>query len=345
MKKMRLLKMTFGVCLICMVAIVGSVPAFAKEIAITVNDHNPERSVLSQAIAYWAKKANEMGAGKFKITVHHSGVLLTGEEAYRGAQTGIVDAAHYVVDRRDGFMLNTVITLPFMGYPNPQETGEIYRKLREKFPEVRGEFKEVIPFAFCMMPPTHIHSKNKVIKTPADLKGMKMHGAEYALVQVLGAAGATPVQIDIADMYMALDRGLLDGVMNHFPVLLVFGALPLLHHHTVFGEGGINMTPMGIVWNEKKWNSYPRDVQKILTDSARFYIEKFYEIDAEVQAALGFAKENNHTFTYLTDNEIKVWYDLVKKPIHDKWIEEAEAKGLPGKAVYKYALKLVKKAK
>jgi TRAP-type C4-dicarboxylate transport system substrate-binding protein len=341
---MRLLKMTVCICLILMLAIVVSTPVFAKEIAITINDHNPEPSSPSQAIAYWAKKANEMGGGKFKITVHHGGVLLTGDEAYRGVQSGIVDAAHYVVDRRDGFLLNTVITLPFMGYPDQRKTGEIYAEIIKKFPEVRGEFKGVIPFVFCMMPPTHIHTTKKVVKTPADLKGMKMHGAEFALVQVLGLSGATAVQLDIADMYMGLDRGLLDGVMNHFPVLLVFRVLPLLRYHTVFGQGGINMTPMGIVWNEKKWNSYPPDVQKIITDSAQIYTERFYQSDAEVQvAALGFAKENNHTFTELTDKEIKVWYDLVKKPFHDKWIEEAESKGLPGKAVYKYALKLAKK--
>ena len=344
MKKLRLLKMTVGLCLILMLALVVSAPAFAKAIEITISDHNPPPSSPSQAMAYWAKKANELGAGKFKITVHHGGVLLTGDEAYRGVQGGIVDAAHYALDRRDGFLLNTVITLPFMGYPDQRKTGDIYAELRKKFPEVMGEFKGVIPYAFCMMPPTHIHTAKKVIKTPADLKGMKMHGAEYALLQVLGLTGATPVQLDVADMFMGLDRGLLDGVMNHFPVILIFRVLPLLPHHTVFGKGGINMTPMGIVWNEKKWNSYPRDVQKIITDSVHFYIDKFYENDAQVQMqAVGLAKEKNHTFTELTDKEIEVWYDLVKKPFHDKWIEAAEEKGLPGKAVYKHALKLAKK--
>jgi hypothetical protein len=52
-----------------------------------------------------------------------------------------------------------------------------------------------------------------------------------------------------------------------------------------------------------------------------------------------------HKFTYLTPEQIKVWYDLVKGPIHDKWIKEAEAKGLPGEKVYKKALKLIKKHK
>ena len=173
---------------------------------------------------------------------------------------------------------------------------------------------------------------------------MKMHGAEYALVQAMDAAGATAVQLDIADMYMSLDRGLIDGVMNHFPVLFVFGVLKLLTYHTVLCDGGINMTPMGIILNEDKWNSLPPDIRKTIADSSHFYKEKFYGLDFGLQMkCLSDTKAWNHTFTYLTPEEIKVWYDLVKGPIHDKWVEEAEAKGLPGKPVYEETLGLIKK--
>jgi TRAP-type C4-dicarboxylate transport system substrate-binding protein len=344
----RLLKMAVGMCVILILTIAVSAPVLAappQVIEITVNDHNPEPSSLSQAVAYWAKKVNELGQGRIKMTVHYGGELLMGSEEYRGTQKGVVDASVYVLDRRDGLLLNTVMQLPFMGWPDQEKAAQIYMQLMKKFPQVKGEFKGVIPYVFCMMPPTHIHNNKKVIKTPADLKGLTIHSAEYGLIPVLEAAGATGVQLDITDMYPALERGVIDGVVNHFPVLLVFGALPVLPFHTVFGKGGVNMTQMGIIWNEKKWNSYPPDVQKILTDAAHFYTEKFSGIDAEVQAALGFAKEHNHTFTELTPQEIRVWYDLVKKPIHDKWIAEAEAKGLPGRAVYDEALKLIKMQK
>jgi TRAP-type C4-dicarboxylate transport system substrate-binding protein len=112
--------------------------------------------------------------------------------------------------------------------------------------------------------------------------------------------------------------------------------------HTIFGKGGVNMTPMGIIWNEKKWNNYPPDVKKILTDGAHFYTEKFFEMDYGMQGmVVKTCKDKGHTFTELTPQEIKVWYDLVKKPIHDRWIAEAEAKGLPGRAVYNETLRLI----
>jgi len=64
---------------------------------------------------------------------------------------------------------------------------------------------------------------------------------------------------------------------------------------------------------------------------------------------MGFQKKTiadskgwGHSFTYLTPEEIKVWYDLVKGKIHDKWIKDAEAKGLPGKVIYQEALNMIK---
>jgi TRAP-type C4-dicarboxylate transport system substrate-binding protein len=350
MMKRRLLEMAVGMCLMLMLAIAVSAPVFAappQVIEITVNDHNPAQTGPAIVMDYWAQKVNESSQGRIKMTVRHGGELLMGHEELSGTQKGAVcDASYYVLDRREGFLLNSVVTLPFMGWPDQEKAGQIYAQLIKKFPQVRGEFKGVIPYVFAMMPPTHIHNNKKVIKTPADLKGMTIHNAESMTVQTLEAAGATAVQLDITDMSTGLERGVVDGVLNHFPVLFVFNVLDLLPFHTIFGKGGVNMTPMGIIWNEKKWNSYPPDVKKILTDGTHFYIEKFYEMDYGMQGmVVKTCKDKGHTFTELTPQEIRVWYDLVKKPVHDRWIAEAAAKGLPGKAVYDEALKLIKMQK
>jgi TRAP-type C4-dicarboxylate transport system substrate-binding protein len=157
------------------------------------------------------------------------------------------------------------------------------------------------------------------------------------------AAGATAVQLDIGEMATSLNSGLIQGVMNHFPVLNVFGALEFLKYHTVFGEGGINMSPMYVIMNTDKLKSLPADLQKILIDSGKIWLDKFSELDAaDMAVALAYVKEKNHTTTTLTPEQIKVWYDLVKQPIHDKWIADCNAKGLPGQAVYDEALKLAK---
>ncbi len=343
--KRRLLKTMVGISMILMLAMVVAVPGFAagKVIKLTISDHNPPFSPPGKAMDAWVQAVNKQGAGKIELTVHHGGALLSGEEAYRGVQTGVCDIAHYVVDSREGFVLNLMMSLPFMGWPGQHEAEDLYRKLLDDSKEMRAEWKGVTILSFMMMPPTHVHTAKKVIKVPDDLKGLKIMGAEYMLNATMQAAGATPVHLDIGDMAPSLNTGLIDGIMNHFPVLNVFGALELVKTHTVFGKGGINLTPMFVIMNTKVLNGLPPDVKKLLMDSASIWYEKFKELDtADIVNSQKLAKGWGHTFTYLTPEQIKVWYDLVKGPVHDQWIKDAEAKGLPGKAVYQKALKLIK---
>lgn len=317
-------------------------PSSAEVVQLTCSIHNPEMSPAGQAMKHWDEMVEQESKGKVKIDVHYGGVLLNGKEAYRGIQTGIADLGHYVLDKREGFLLNTVIALPFMGWPSQVDTGEIFKKINEKFPEAAKEWKGVKMIAAFMMPPTNIHTAKKQIKTPQDLKGLKMHGAENTVIESLAALGATPVNLDIGDMYMSLDRGLINGVMNHFPVLSIFGVLELLKYHTVLGDGGINMSPMCIIFNAESFDKLPPDVRDLILGAERHWVDTILEKDLAMQAkAIEQAKADNHVFTHLTKDEVSEWRKLVKVPIHDKWIKAAEDKGLPGKAVYDTTLELI----
>jgi TRAP-type C4-dicarboxylate transport system substrate-binding protein len=342
MKKSRI---TIGICLIVMLAMVVGIPTFAaaKVIKLVVNDHNPPFAPPGKAIDAYVAAVNKAGAGKVELTVHHGGALLSGEEAYRGVQTGVCDIAHYAIDTREGFHLNLVVALPFMSLPGQHEAEDIYRDLLDYSKAMRDEWKGVTILSFMMMPPTHVHTAKKIVVTPDDLKGLKIMGAETMLNASMEAAGATPVHLDIGDMAPSIQTGLIDGIMNHFPVLHVFGALELTRAHTVFGDGGINVTPMFIVMNTKVLNSLPPDVQKILKDNAHVWYDVFRELDTgHIMLCQKLIKEWGHKTTNLTPDQVKVWYDLVKGPVHDKWIQDAEAKGLPGKDVYNKALQLIK---
>ena len=131
------------------------------------------------------------------MTVYHGGALLSGEDAFRGTQTGICDAAYYVMDRQQGFLLNLVMALPFMGFPVQRTTGLIYGDLLDEFPEMVDEWegRDVKLVAWMMMPGTHIHNMLKDVRTPADLAGMSIHCAEAANAEVVEAAGGTAANL------------------------------------------------------------------------------------------------------------------------------------------------------
>jgi TRAP-type C4-dicarboxylate transport system substrate-binding protein len=293
----------------------------------------------------WVKKVNEMAKGRLELTLHGGGALLSGTEAYRGVQSGVVDGAHYVVDTREDFILNLITGLPFMGWPDRWVAEEMYQQLLDKSEAMRAEWEGVTIISYMMMPGTLLHMAKKPVITPGDLKGKKIMGAETMLNAVMEAAGATPVHMDIGDMSPSLNTGLIDGVMNHINVVKVFGGLEHLPYHTYFGEG-ITFTPLYLVMNTKKFKSLPADLQKLIMDSGSVWHDTFKGMEVGFHAAcMEEAKKLKHTFTHLTPEQIAVWYDLVKGPVHDKWIKDAEAKGRPGKEVYNMALDLIKNYK
>ena len=54
------------------------------------------------------------------------------------------------------------------------------------------------------------------------------------------------------------------------------------------------------------------------------------------------AEKMGHTIVKLTPEERELWVQA-SAPIRDKWIAEHEAKGLPGKAIYEEAKRLISK--
>jgi len=307
-------------------------------IELTINDHDPPQSTIVSAWKDWVSWIEQESGGKLKINYVPGGALYTGDEAFRAVKEGAVDGAHYVVDKEDGFLLNLVMSLPFMGWKE-QHVESKFKALLDKFPEMQKEWEGVTIISLMMMPPTQLHTTSKAVKTPADLKGLRIMGAETMTISAIQVAGGTTVELPITDMTPSLQTNLIDGVINHFPVCGIFGAFEFLKYHTVFGSGGINMTPMFFIMNTKKFNSLPKDIQDLLKRSGDVWLQKHTEWD-NVSYNQAMEKTQGHTFINLTPDEIKVWYNLVKEPIHEKWIKECEDKGLPGRKVYEEALKL-----
>lgn len=89
-----------------------------------------------------------------------------------------------------------------------------YEAFWRAFDEIRGEFPATRPLALWTSEPNIFIMKDKVIRTPADLAGLKIRVAGSTMAEVATALGATPVQMPINQVYNALQTGLIDGVIT-----------------------------------------------------------------------------------------------------------------------------------
>jgi len=259
------MKKLFGIFLAILVFVVsGNINALEKKgevYQLVFSSSNPPVAPIVKAALGWFEVLKSETNGRVDFKIITGGGLLKEEEVFRGVQSGVADIATYILDERDGFVLNGVIMLPFIPWPSREMANEIYEKLLQQFPEMEREWQGVKHFAFSMMPPNHIHMRKKLVRTLEDIKGMKIAiTGKYA--PIVKALGAVPVEVPIQDWYPALERGVVDGCLNHFAVLRVFKLLDLLPNHTIFGPGGINMGALGIIMNANTWESLPKDIQE-----------------------------------------------------------------------------------
>jgi TRAP-type C4-dicarboxylate transport system substrate-binding protein len=346
--KNKLLKITMGMCLVVILSTVTFMPAFAekpapsKVIELSFAHTIPPVVPIAKVYQQWAQMISEKSEGRVKINFYWSESLLKASELYRGVQTGVADMSYYVVGLDYGLMpLNMFTKLGFMGYPSMEAGTEIYHKIWNKFPEIRDEFKGVKVMAPCMSPGYHLSFPNKEVHVPADVKGMKIISSGAGLAAELAAMGAAPMDVKVGDMYMSLERGLAEGICAHFPVLHAFGILPVVKYHTMFGNGAVHSIDM-VNMNLNTWNSLPPDIQKIFEDMSSWLAqEEIKGNEGYIAMVIGKAKEMGHTFITPTPAEMKLWREAAQ-PVHDKWIADTEAKGLPAKAVYKEATRLIK---
>ena len=110
----------------------------------------------------------------------------------------------------------------------------------------------------------HFMSTQKEVSSPADLKGMKIRVPPLTRFFVK-AVGAEPVTLPPSEVYLALERGTVEGfTWPYYDGFTNFGwhkVTKFLIGHPLYRDG------IGIAVNLKKWNSLSKDVQQAMLDS------------------------------------------------------------------------------
>ncbi len=160
------MKKLFGIFLAILVFVVsGNINALEKKGEVyqfVFSSSNPPMAPIVKAALRWFEVLKSETNGRVDFKIITGGGLLKEEEVFRGIQSGVADIATYILDERNGFVLNGVIMLPFIPWPSREMANEIYEKLLQQFPEMEREWQGVKHFSFSMMPPNHIHMRKNL---------------------------------------------------------------------------------------------------------------------------------------------------------------------------------------
>jgi C4-dicarboxylate-binding protein DctP len=128
----------------------------------------------------------------------------------------------------------------------------------------------------------HMLIKQRPVRKPADLQGLKMRGPNPVFVQMFQALGASGVTSDWNDIYTSLQTGVIDG-MEASPDMIY--SMRFQEQAKYFSKTFHNASCVFYFFNKQWLESLPADLQKIVTDTARKAAAYQNKIDLEAQQA------------------------------------------------------------
>ena len=226
-----------------------AMPAFAQELKFanfTPPFHTVNASVIEKLNADFSAATN----GSLTVRGYHGGELGGGPvEQYVRVVQGVAEIAWGLPGYTSSqFAKTMIVELPGVVPEGKSGADAIW----DAMDLLAGEFPGTVPVALWTSEPNVMIMKNKVIRTPADLEGLKIRVAGATAGKVAEALGATPVQMPINQVYNALQTGLIDGVFTGSSTLddfkldevadsFTFGApLGRLSFFAVMGENAYN---------------------------------------------------------------------------------------------------------
>ena len=287
----------------------------------------------------WGEWIGEKSGGRLEITFQPDGSVLPPPEVIDGIANGVADMGDAFLGLYAGrFPLNEIVMLPLLfDYPSSRAAGLTATELIKKYPQLEEEFtKANVKFlGFMPMGPGQIQTTEKQVKTAADLKGMVLesHAGQY-VAEALKLLGATPEQINPAEGFDALAKGIVEGTVAEYEFIVAAGFNEVINHSTEVGALGIGFE--AVVMNMDAWNELPADLQELIAGEGMtaFMEVQGYMMDVNDQAARTkldeqFKAAGTEGIYVLPDAELETWRTTIT-PVWDMWVTAATGAGAPG---------------
>lgn len=328
----------FIVCLFSFYLLgLSGVASAQKVIELTFSNFFPAAHKNSKIMEEWIAEIEKRTGGKVKIKYYPGGTLTPAAQVYDGVVKGISDIGESVFAYTRGrFPVMEAVDLP-LGYKSAVIATNLVNAVYQKFqPKELADVKVLILHAHG---PGILHTKFPVSKLE-DLKGRKIRATGLAS-KIVTALGATPVATTMPETYDALRTGVAEGAMA--PVEALHGwKWGEVVSYTIQSFGSAYTTAMFVVMNKSKWESLPKDVQKVFEDVSKEFTKKQAELWDQIdKEGYDFIKARGNKIVALSPEENARWAQAVT-PVIDDYIKEASAKGLPASEIVKFCLDFIK---
>jgi TRAP-type C4-dicarboxylate transport system substrate-binding protein len=320
--------------------------AFAADYTLKLHHLlGPKAPAHTKMLEPWAKQIEEKTGGRVKIDIYPA-MSLGGKppQLIKQARDGVVDIVWTVNGYTPGLFPRTeVFELPFIHTNDPRATN---LAMREMFDEYLAEEYAGTKVMFLHVHQGQaIHTVDKLVRTPADVAGMKLRIPTRTGSWVIEALGAAPTAMPVPALPQALSKKVVDGALIPWEIIPPL-KLQDLTKYQIEGHNGVRFgtTTFQVTMNQNTWNSLPKDIQKVIDEvNSEAWVAEVGTIWSNSdKGGIAVAVKAGNEHVVLTEAETNAFRDAIE-PVVDRWIAEVGEKGIDGRKLVETARKLVAK--
>jgi TRAP-type C4-dicarboxylate transport system substrate-binding protein len=251
---------------------------------------------FSRADSAWMQWVEKRSGGRLRIEPYWSSSVLSSEHSMAEIRHGVVDIGLITpIYARGGAHLIHVQAAFYAGLTSIPDQVALYRCLEQSEPQFARELEGLVVLAVQGGNLPGIVTRERRIETLEDLRGLRLR-APAELLDVLRRFGADPVEMPMGEVYSALAKGVLDGVVAPADTLRSLHFAEVAHHFNPLRvpRGAYAARAIGL----RRWQSLTADERAILLEGVTVWERALDEqLRAAEIAGEAAGHESGMTFT------------------------------------------------
>jgi TRAP-type transport system periplasmic protein len=317
------------------VAWLGGQDVWAKELKFS-HFVSPQHVMHAEIFAPWAETVKKQSNGELTVRIFPAMQL-------GGTPPGLLDQVRNNVSdlawsvagyNAAQFPRTMMLELPGLT-ESPNHLTKMMYALYD--PYLKDDFRDLHPLVFWSNDSLVLMTREKPIRSLQDLKGLKIRVASAGQTELIAALGGVAVSMPVTQMYTALERGVVDGVMLGASGIFDFRLDEVARYFTI--NAPLGRSPFYIAMNKDVYAGLSAEHRKIIDETTGSELGmkagEAYELHGK-KALEQLRKSGKHEVIALSAEENLIWRKTVE-PVLERWVENANKAGVPGREMLQKA--------
>jgi TRAP-type C4-dicarboxylate transport system substrate-binding protein len=262
----------------------------------------PPGHPFSRADADWIAYVTKASGGRLRIRPYWAGALISSEMSMEEVRHGVADIGLITpIYARGGAHVQRAQAGFYGGVETINGQVAVYKCLAAQFPELRNEIHGLHVLAVQGGNFLGVITRSRPVTKLADLRGLRLRAPSENL-DVLRALGADPVNMPMGEVYSALAKGVIDGVVAPADTLKSLHFAEVAPHYAAlrFSRGAYPARAI----SEQRWQALPAELRAVMTKGQAVWESALTRELTKAEAdGIAFGKSHGVSFTQVSPQD------------------------------------------